>query len=193
MRKYPKIFRIGTEETKEILTEPDDCIYIEEKIDGANVRFQIQGGELVLGSRNVILDEPKHQWSKIYDYLFQRFKKMELINEDGLICIPNSYVFFGEFCIKHSINYDWEKMPLFLGFDIWDEEKGIFLSAEKARYIFSKIGLEFVPIVDILQVREISKIDENMIPMSKFYNGKAEGIVLKNYNKQIFAKFVTES
>jgi len=38
--KYPKIRIIGANENKELLMNPQDEIYIEEKVDGCNISFE---------------------------------------------------------------------------------------------------------------------------------------------------------
>jgi hypothetical protein len=50
-RAYHKIKRLGDEENKEIFSNPDEEIVIEEKMDGANFRFMFKKGKIIFGSR----------------------------------------------------------------------------------------------------------------------------------------------
>jgi ATP-dependent RNA circularization protein (DNA/RNA ligase family) len=200
VRKYPKIYRVGHKEVAELKSNPEAKIYIQEKIDGANFRFWIENGKLKLGSRNRELTEEdleKKPWSAIYAYLMDRFQNVPdntLIDPDnGDVWIGDNFIFFGEFCIKHSINYDFDNMPLFLGFDIWIKNAEKFYDWDTAQMFFKGINIETVPTLGWRYAKDIGDYKEDDIPMSEFYPGKAEGIVLKNYNEQIFAKYITES
>ena len=94
--------------------------------------------------------------------------------------------------IPHTIQYDWDRTPPLLGFDILDNF-GRFLTHEEAIELFEHIGVDFVPIVDIVHVTKIDQeYLEKVIPESKYYNGLAEGVVFKNYQLQKFAKLVAE-
>lgn len=195
--KYPKITRYGEKETALLLDAPEDIIYIEEKIDGANFRFMpTEDGRILFGSRTQSIGDDTKEiggtWNKCVKFILETVKDKDLIPYSGCI-------FYGECCIPHSIQYDWENIPPFLGFDILkndvylNEER--FVDFNEKRRIFSELGIPVVPAFPAFRadyIREVS-ISEKDIPISEYGNGvRAEGIVLKNYRTQVFLKYVSQ-
>lgn len=184
--KYPKIKALGHSDNQDIFTDPDDDIAIEEKIDGANFRFMVKDGEFIFGSRTQELTEDKQaekNWKACCDYIRATVKPLK--GYEG-------FVFYGELCRRHTIGYNFEKMPPFIGFDIYIIGHGKFMNHRKARSLYEMMGLDFVPIIKTVSASLITSVSDDDVPISQYYDGKAEGIVFKNYNKQIFAKHVRE-
>jgi len=188
--KYPKIKLIGDEENKDMLLDGEDEIVIEEKMDGANTRFLIVDGKVIVGSRNVQITSDKgelqnERWRRAYDFVMEKLRKVNLRKYDRLMLV-------GETMVRHSIDYMWDKIPPILMFDVYDLEGGRFLDYDNKCRIFQELNLPTVPLVNIIQAKYLRaiKIDDNFVPKSKWMNGKAEGVVFKNYRKQIFAKYV---
>lgn len=195
-KKYDKIKVIGHEDNEGIFHNLSDEISITEKMDGGNFRFIIRDGKIIFGSRTQQLTSDEGEdtniqknflrcvnflreqiWSKVDVSEFKKYEK----------CI-----FFGEAMIKHTMDYDWDKIPPFLGFDIYDKENERYLNIKDSISIFDSLGLEMVPIIKTISAGEIKEMNEDMIPVSKYTPHKAEGIVLKNYNKQLMTKIVQE-
>lgn len=195
--KYPKIFALGHEENAEIFNNPDDLIWVEEKIDGANARFMIKDGRIIFGSHNCSIGDDTQEiggnWKRYTEFV--KSKKNLLAN------IKGNYIFYGEAAIKHSINYDWDKMTPFVGFDIFDLDTNKFISPSIASKMYEDMEFTFVPILNlelnILTAKTanefIKDLNDSKVPQSKFYAGQCEGIIFKNYysTPQIFAKYVT--
>lgn len=189
--KYPKIGRFGEARvTDELLSSSEDIIIAQEKIDGANFRFMpSEDGRVVFGSRNLSIGDSTNDiggnWNRCVKFILEKLNGKDLSEY-------TDYIFYGECCIPHSIQYTWEKIPAFLGFDIMKGDK--FLDYEETKIIYEKLGLPMVPLISINTAsyyKEI-KLSENDIPNSVYYMGKSEGIVLKNYRTQTFCKFVSE-
>ena len=182
--RYPKIYRLGHKENENIFS--NGKIYVEEKMDGANVRWKCEGSIIRYGSRRRELTEVDDVGQ------FEKFREWVLgFNSEEL---KEGYEYFGEYMIPHTIRYDWDRVPIVLGFDIYDLERGHFLSYDEKVKEFERIGVPVVPLVDERDVSEIDdKYLEHIIPESKYYNGQAEGVVFKNYDLQIFAKLVAEN
>lgn len=177
LKKYPKIKHIGDPKTRDI--DLKGKIFITEKYDGCNFRFRIKNGEIICGTRNTIInDKPDKQFINVFNYIKDKVEVKEEYEK---------YTFFGENMMPHSIEYDWDKIPQFLGFDIYNHDKNRFVSWDKALKIFDEIGLETVRTIDVVFAENLSEKDME-IPESEFRDGKAEGIVLKNYETQVFAK-----
>ena len=135
--KYPKIKLIGNEENKELLLDPEDEIVIEEKIDGANFRFMYHDGKFIFGSRTRELGEPgddNKSWGRCIGYIQRLMKKGDY----------NDFIFYGENCIRHSTPYDFETMPPFLGFDIYDLVECEFMPWKDAKGIYEQIDIECI-------------------------------------------------
>lgn len=189
--KYNKLHRIGKEETKDIFIDGEDIIYIEEKIDGGNFRFMIKDNKIIIGSRTQQLTDNQGEdtnmnkmFKRCSDYIRYQLKDKDLTSLEDM-------VFYGENCVRHTLNYDFDYMPIFLGFDILKGDK--YLDWEEKTNIFNKLRLPTVPLISKTKAKDITEIDDSSIPISKYAKTKAEGIVFKNYNKQIFAKYVSET
>jgi hypothetical protein len=192
--KYHKLKRLGDEENKDIFSYPEDEIIIQEKIDGANFRFYIQNGKIIFGSRTrEIGEEPNGDEDKNFrraiEYVREQINDKDLSKYEGLI-------FYGENCVRHTMAYDWESIPPFLGFDIKTETG--YLHYSNVETIFNELGLEIVPLLDRVYAKDIElPITDTHVPISKYASPssedqQAEGIVFKNYDKQIFGKYVRD-
>jgi hypothetical protein len=188
--KYPKIKVVGSDENRDIFKCHDDEIIIEEKIDGANFRFMLNNiydeNRIIFGSRGKVLgyehDTIGGVWERCVKFIKDTVKVRDFTD----------MVIFGECCHKHTMNYDWEKIPPFLGFDIWNINDGSFLDYNQKKYVFDELGLTMVPLKEIIRAGDIKEITTDIIPQSQYANTYAEGVVFKNYKRQIFAKFVSD-
>ena len=192
--KYPKIYTIGHEYNKDIFSNPEDEIIIEEKMDGANTRLLIHKGELYFGSRNKEIDESSKDAKNFIRSI--NFIKRTLKDKD--LSFVESHILFLETMVRHTMDYDWDSIPVCLGFDIMDLKNNKFLNYKDKIEIFNKLGLPIVPLIKIVKAREIKEINDKLVPYTKYphSDGKdiqAEGIVFKNYKKGIFAKYVRDA
>ena len=134
--KYPKIKQLGHEDTIKLFLDPEDEIILEEKIDGANFRIFIKDGELFFGSRNLELSENNYnQWERSVKFIKETLDGKDLTNLEGCIL-------FGECSNPHTLHYDLEKIPPFLGFDILTPD-GKFIKNKNE--FFETLGLPVVP------------------------------------------------
>ena len=206
-KKYPKIYRLGSEDIKEFMDFGEDLITIEEKVDGGNGSFWIDDDKKIhVGSRNrdLVQEEDEKTFAKQRATLKELLEKKVLVNgELKDRKIDPDYYYYIEWMAKHSISYT--NAPDIIGLDIrakrsMTEDFGLFISREEKERLFNELGIETTPLVGIMSINELHKKDVlGMIPQSKYYDGKAEGIVLKNYsrkakhgNYQLFAKVVAE-
>lgn len=119
-------------------------IIIEEKIDGANSAVSFDdNGNLLLQSRGHYLDGGYRE--RHYNLLKQWANQNCDLFFDALGC---RYIMYGEWMYaKHTIFYD--ALPdYFMEFDIYDRERGVFLSTSERRKITDKIGIiSSVPVI----------------------------------------------
>jgi len=200
-RKYEKIKRIGVEENQDIFKDENDIILIEEKVDGANTSFFIKNGNIIFGSRNQQITSNEGEdtninkaFKKSVEYVRELLKDKDLTLLDGLIV-------YGETMVKHTLSYDFENTPHFIAFDIFDVDTGKYLLFHEKVKIFEILDLPTIPLIFIGNGKELRNTTceelENLFIKQSTYAPKhnpfkAEGIVIKNYNKQIFAKLVRE-
>ena len=195
--KYNKIKVVGDSENKDIFSEPDDEIVIEEKIDGSNFRFMIHKGNIIFGSRTQTLSPDIEHNGKSFERCINHVQECFNNLDEDIKKNSEGKIFYGENCVKHTMSYDWNKIPIFLGFDILSVQSNQFLSYKNKKNLFDSWNLSTVPLIKISKVKEIIKIDDSIVPESKYYSPStddkhAEGIVFKNYDKQIFAKYIRE-
>ena len=195
LHKYNKIKIIGHSDNEGIFTNKSDTIVIQEKVDGANFRFYItKKGIIIFGSRTQQLTSDEGEDTNMQKNFLRCAnyirENVDIIKNNSFDL--NNYIFHGECMVKHTMNYDWEKIPPFLGFDIYNISQGKYLPYKETAKIYKNLNLIMVPLIEIIKVSEIKTINEEIVPPSKYAHEQAEGIVFKNYKKQIFAKYVRE-
>ena len=194
---YPKIYTLGKEENGSIFSDPNDEIIIEEKIDGANFRFMLKNNTIIFGSRTGIVGESKTEkgkrnWQRCISFIKEKLEKN--LGDNSLL---SHLIFYGECIVKHTLSYDWENIPPYLGYDIFDANTGKFLDYDTKKAIFQMLELPMVPLIYRIKALEIKQVTDAEIPQTKYPNLsskdlQAEGIVFKNYSKQVMAKYVRE-
>lgn len=78
---------------------------------------------------------------------------------------------FGENMVKHSLEYDWEEVPRFIGFDVYahTENGGYYFSTSAAYDFIENLGLETAPIVDKIHVDDFDQNYE--VPSASLASG----------------------
>jgi len=160
-------------------------------VSNSNFRFMFKGKRIIFGSRTQQLTSNEGDDSNVgknfrrcIGFIRETVKNSKKQKLKGLM-------FFGENCIKHSYEYDWDKIPPFLGFDVYDLKKEQFIDFKKKHLLFKKLGLPSIESVIGVWGKDITEKSLE-IPMSDYADNLAEGIVIKNYKKQIFAKKVSD-
>lgn len=181
--KYKKIHTMGHKENEMILSNPDDEIIVEEKIDGANFRA-IHDRELgrIYGSRTQTVGEGGQNKEKTWD------RAIEWLNKTDLESFPN-HIFYFEYCIPHTMQYNWAEIPILIGLDILTPEE-TFIGYDDKVMIFNLLGIPYAPLIFKGSSEHFVMMSEADIPTSRYCGLQAEGIVIKNYNQQAMAKFV---
>lgn len=202
-KKYPDIERLGHDDNRDLLMHEEDTIVIEEKVDGGNGSFWIERDGLIhFGSRNRDLtlenDSKAHERQQI-----QLREHLQCLQEGGIAINPD-YIYYIEWMAVHTINYT--SAPFVIGFDIRmkraidENDYGLFLGRDAREQEFKRLKIENVPTVWRGKVSELKKLSiRELVPKSKYYDGWAEGIVIKNYcrkaregNHQLYAKLVRD-
>ncbi|WP_336337145.1 RNA ligase family protein [Haloarcula brevis] len=156
-------------------------LWILEKVDGATMRFQLQqSGLLRFGDRSRVYDDPdavpapyRHAVRHVRDNLDRDALRSAVDDVEA-------YVFFGEAMHHHTIDYDWDRTPSFLGFDVWSAADDRFLSPDVVEGIYERLGLQ--PVNAVERERRAKEFDPASyeMPQSAWYDGPAEGVVIRN-------------
>lgn len=201
-KKYPDIERLGHDDNREILMYGDDTLVIEEKVDGGNGSFWLEEDGIHFGSRNrdLTIENDNKAFERQQIQLKEHIKKLQ---EEG-IKINSDYFYYVEWMALHTIKYT--SAPMVIGFDIRmkramnENDFGLFLGRDSREQEFNRLKIENVPTIWRGKVLELKKLNiRELIPKSKYYDGWAEGIVIKNYcrkaregNHQLYAKLVRD-
>lgn len=181
MKQFPSIPRVK-EAPPELLD--GGHLWLQERIDGAHLRFQLRdSGLLRFGDRTRVFDtdEIPEPYRHAVRYVRERFDRQAL--RDTLDDVE-SVTFSGVATHRHAIDYDWDRLPSFLGVDVWSDAKGRFLAPDAAEGIYDRLGLRAVNAFE-KEVRAVDfDPDSYEIPESAWYDGPAKGTVLRNKTGQ---------
>lgn len=181
---YGKIHRLGKEETEGILT---GTCYVQEKVDGANTSIWLHDGVLCMGSRS------KQLVGDTFNGFVPYVQNHEGIN--NLLASHPEYRLYGEWLVKHTIQYKETAYIKFYLFDIHIDGQG-FLSPEDVRAIALEYGIETVPLHGKFENPTEEEI-RKFVGKTEF-GDRGEGVVIKNlgfknkFGDTVFAKIVTE-
>ena len=182
---YPKIRPLGHNEIPDFLEHKEHEVVITEKLDGANLRFIFYAGNIYFGTRNTIIDQAEEEesgWITTINYIKD---KISLKNIEKY----NNYTFFGEAMKKHTLSYNWETIPKFIGFEILDSDSN-WLKHDEMEKIFLEIGLSVVPVIKRCKIGDLDEQKLQKPIPSLYRDGFAEGIVMKDQVTSERAKIV---
>lgn len=193
IKKYTDVVRYGKSVTQGVLNI-GDYITITEKIDGANASFVLDDTSDI-GVTGYSHNNPVNKEQNLrgfYEWIVETIVPIK----DSLN--PN-YRYFGEWNVKHKVQYKPEYMNTFFMFSIWDEEKQEYLSDDIVKSEAKRLGLntvtyfyegEYISFDHIMSF--VGKSDKTVEPNA------GEGVVVKNVGykdrngKQMFVKFVSD-
>ena len=178
MKSYPRIPALDA--------APDALLdgghlWLLEKIDGYQLRFQVDAsGYIQFADRERRFADPDAiPWpyrcaTRHVRTRFDRTAFREAVDD------PTAVTFFGIATIHRSIPYDWDRIPPVLGFGIYSEKAGTFLTPDRVNAIFDRLGLDPVnSIARELPARDVDPTDID-VPMSTWYDGRAAGVIIED-------------
>lgn len=188
-KKYPKIHRLGKEETDGILEGVCD---IQEKLDGANTSIWLdKRGEITCGSRNRELSEG---FNGFVDFVKSDPRIVEFFK-----VYPERRL-YGEWLVRHTISYNETAYKKFYLFDITEvkdgEEPEEFLTRKEVDKIVMEFGFDAPQDFGQFTNPTVEQLQELV---GKTELGEVgEGIVIKNHGfrdkwgNHNYAKMVSE-
>lgn len=188
-KRYPKVHRLGKEETDGILL---GTVHVEEKIDGANGQIWLdKRGEITCGSRNRELSEG---FNGFVDYVKLHTGINKLLKDHP------EYRLYGEWLVRHTISYKETSYQNFYLFDITTikggEEVEEFLTKEEVIKISNEYGILRPEYHGVFENPTEEQLN-HLIGKSSI-GDSGEGIVLKNhefrdaFGSHNYAKIVTQ-
>ncbi len=172
---YPHIKRIFTLENGILKNIKSEAFYVEEKIDGFNLRVARIGANLFAFSRGGFID-----WfatEKVREMNFGAFFKS-----------------YPEYILCSEMIGNTPHTPPTTAFDVKllvfdiDEGDGSYLKPREKYDLLKKYKIESVPLIGLFKKSEIAKLRQVALMMLK---KKKEGIVIKSDNRSDTVKYVT--
>lgn len=151
---------------------------IEEKIDGASVGISVLEGHPIVRNRDHVLRKgfvkntaAKKQFTSLWNWYYNNEEKFKALE---------GYTVFGEWLLaQHGIFYN--RLPdWFIPYDLYDYEKGCFISPVRARKLLTDAGF-FVPVLRFQGTFEDSYdvLEQYANLPATWADDKSEGIYIK--------------
>lgn len=179
-RKYDHLERLGHPEVADI---DIGTIYVFPKLDGTNASVWVDAeGRVQCGSRNRVLSADKdnhgfHAWVHSDD---PRALALRMLVQSA-----PEIVVYGEWLVPHTLKtYRDDAWRRFWVFDVWNHERGAYMSYAEYGEHFEQIGLDVIHPLCTADNPSTNQIND-MLERNKFLVqdglGSGEGVVLKNY------------
>ncbi|MFA4953563.1 MAG: RNA ligase family protein [Candidatus Pacearchaeota archaeon] len=190
-KKYPdfvKYMRIP--HLNEIPFLLDRPVEVYEKLDGGNVQVRMYNGRILAGNRANYLTSkfisskshtPECRW-------FEGFLKWASKNY-SFCNLPEDKIIFGEWLAKHTLDYFPDCHNKFYLVDIFDIPSQRFIPYNDAKAMSNNLDIENIRFLNPVHrgIVNLQKL-ERLVDKSDYCSGKMEGVVIKDYNSQRFAK-----
>ena len=201
MKRYPKLKYPDHKKSNGLFASGE--IFVQEKLDGANVRFtreahldeqyHTEDRDIAFGSRNVVYKNQKDE-RKSFAHAIRYIR--ETVPEEAIESIEDTIggevTIFGEAMHPHTLEYNFDNIPSVVGFDIWDHSRNKFVNPKDAEYFIEEVlGIEYSPILDVIDATEWDEYSVT-VPESAYGDVKAEGLVLKNPATNVWSKIVRQ-
>lgn len=177
MKKYDKVKNSGI-----VLDKfKHRGLVVQEKLDGSNASFTMENGELVCFSRRKKLNE-NETLNGFYNWVHEN------VDEEVLATLLNGFIIFGEWLVKHKIQYKEECYKEFYVFDVYDKKKEMYLPPENVMIIAEDLNLKHV---EYLMVVPPSNQLSNIQPQDiQDLVGKSDMTVKPNTGEGIVIKYL---
>lgn len=190
-RKYEKIYRLGKDEVLGILDVP---VYVQEKIDGANLSCWWENDWVHVGSRSNDLTKNGNEFNGAVHYI----NAHKGITEFFSIPENQKCTLYGEWLVRHTIAYKETAYRKFYMYDIYDNEKEEYLDQPSVQAIAEQYSIEYVPILGTFPYADEAAI--KALVGKTHFGDRGEGVVIKpktpyknQFGDNVYAKVVTES
>ncbi|CAM9714745.1 unnamed protein product [Ectocarpus fasciculatus] len=149
-------------------------VFVEEKIDGANMGISIRNNKLCAQNRSHFVTSAYHSQFKLLDKWLSK-------HADDLWRILDSdrYILYGEWVYaKHSIHY--QQLPdWFVAFDMYDKLERKFWSRPRLQEHLEGTSIRLIPLVARRSFSTVEELRALARVPSQFYDGPVEGVYLR--------------
>lgn len=186
-KKYHSIVRHGKNGTHETIEE-GSYIIVQEKLDGANASFKKENGVIRVFSRNQELDA-HNTLSGFYGWVMENIDPSKLLPK---------HIYFGEYLVKHKIDYGEGNMKQFYLFDVYSELNEEYCDFEDVEGEAEELGIKLIPVHYIGVAKDFDHLQSFVGQSLLNPEVKAEGVVVKNvgykarHGEQVFTKIVSK-
>ncbi len=155
-------------------------LWIQERIDGGQFRFRLsESGTVEFGDRTDVFDRDTIPAPDEHTVRHVR-ERLDRAALRSAVDSVEDVVFFGVSTYKRAVDYNWNRLPSFVGHDIWSGTEEAFLPPDTTEKVFDRLGLTPVNAFR-KEVRAVDFDPETYaIPDSRWYDGTAAGVVLRN-------------
>jgi len=155
-------------------------LWLRERVDGGDCRFRLaETGVVRFGDREQVFetDAIPAPYRHAVRHVRERLDREALRTAAET---PEDVVFFGVSTHHRGVDYDWSRLPSFLGCEVWSPANGALLPPDRAEQAFSELGL--TPVNAVAKEVRAADFDPETyaFPESRWYDGPAAGVVLRN-------------
>lgn len=157
----------------------EGSVWIRELVAGERLRFGVtEGGYLRFAAGGGTFEtDPPLRLRRAVGHVRRSFDVGVLLREANA---PTELVFYGVATVRDGVEYDWGRLPPFLGFDVRDGGRGRWLPNDAVERAFEGLGLTGANAVEKeLPVRHFYPERYGM-PDSAWYGGPAAGVVVRD-------------
>ncbi|MFT4930209.1 MAG: hypothetical protein ACI91T_000075 [Natronomonas sp.] len=177
MNDAPPIPRLRDAPTDRLLT---GHLWLQEWVDGRPCRFRLRdSGVLEVGDGHRRFDpgDVPPPYRATVRHLREELDRGAL--RDAVEDVE-AVAFLGVATVRERVDYDWDRVPPFLGYDVWLAAEGRFLPPDRVEAIYEGLGL--TPINAVRKEVRATDFDpeDSPFPESKWYDGPVAGIVVRN-------------
>lgn len=156
-------------------------LWILEYVAAPPVRFRLlESGLIQFGDGDRMYDDPselgpayQHTVRHIQSNLDRETLRVAVDDVSQIVCIGRAMQYAG-------IEYDWERTPSFLGYDVWSATTETFRPPDAVDGIYRRLGLEPAAVVDQeLSTRDFDPRAYEQL-RSAWYDGPAAGVVVRD-------------
>ncbi|MFC6865145.1 hypothetical protein ACFQGE_16985 [Halomicroarcula sp. GCM10025817] len=160
-------------------------VWVQELPTGAEFRFQVAASGLVTvatasQSYETAASVPP-QYRRAADCIDQRLdrKALEAATDD-----PSDVTFCGIATRNEGIEFDWQRLPAFVGVDVWSGRQDRFLPPDSATGVFERLGLPTLPAIDkevpAAHIDVTQYTEGSEFPQSEWRDGHAAGVLIRD-------------
>lgn len=159
---------------------------VQEKLDGSNASFTYNNGELEVFSRRTKLDEG-NTLNGFYGWVHEFINNMDRDGQLNLQRLFENYIVFGEWLVKHKVDYNQDAYKQFYVFDVYDKRCERYLSYNDTQAIAAVFGLETVNTYLKVLPEEVENVNiQNLIDLA----GKSDLTIPKDAGEGIVIKYL---